>query len=323
MYGGAYPLDFSDARSAPGRRLRILVAGVDGVVGSNLADWLARRATVIGLHRDRPGTLPECQARLWDPSRPGTIARTVREAGPQWILYCGPFSRGLWDAPEAVPPAGEEAAVCKALVQAARRVEARLTVVSTDAVFTGPRMFHDEQSPPASQHAFGRGAIEVERAVEGSETLVVRTHAYGPSPRDEESCFAEKAWLAVAEGLPCDADAQRHATPIFTADLAELLWVAFQRGLGGVCHLAGAERASPARFAAEMASLAGLTRSAPTMPPAPPSGPINGGLWETSLDTRRARRELNRPMPMLRDGIARFIDQVRARAGRVACRHSA
>lgn len=303
--------------------MRILVAGVDGVIGSNLADWLARRATVIGLHRDRPRTLPGCQTRSWDPSRPGSVARVVREAGPEWILYCGPFSRGSWDVPETVLPAGEEAAVCKALVQAARRVEARLTVVSTDAVFTGPRMFHDEQSPPAGRYAFGRGAIEVERAVEGSETLVVRTHAYGPSPRDEESCFAEKAWLAVAEGLPCEADAQRHATPIFTADLAELLWVAFQRGLGGVCHLAGAERASPARFVAEMASLAGLTRSDPTMPPAPPSSPVNGGVWETSLDTRRARRELHRPMPMLRDGIARFLERVRGRVECVACRHSA
>jgi len=304
-------LDPTEAGPWPGRPLRVLVAGVDGAVGGSLAGWFARRANVIGLYRDHPLAFPEYQTARWDPGRQGALWRLVREVWPQWILYCGPFSVGSWDVPETVPTVAPEIAVCKALVDASRRLDARLTVVSTDAVFAGPRMFHDEQSPTASQHAFGRRALAVERTVEGSGTLVARTHAYGRSPREGECCFAEKVWLALAEGLPCEMDPHRHATPILAADLAELLWLACQRGLRGVCHIAGAERTSPHRFAAELASLAGVPWSGQAAAPDLPTSSAAGGAWETSLDTRRARRELDRPMPMLRDGLARFIDQVR------------
>jgi dTDP-4-dehydrorhamnose reductase len=290
------------------------------MVGSNVAGWLARRAAAIGLSRDRPPVIPGCQTVSWDPSRQDAVLRVVREVRPEWIIYCGPFSRGSWDLPDTVPPVNQEIALCKAFLDASRRRDAQLTVVSTDAVFAGPRLFHDERSQGAGPHAFGRAAMEVECALEGSGALVVRTHAYGPSPRDGEPCFAEKAWLALAEGLPCELDPHCHATPILATDLAGLLRLAYQRRIEGVCHIAGAERTNPPRFAAELASLAGLTWPGRTAKAEVPTLSASDGAGETSLDTRLARRELNRPMPMLREGLARFVDQIRARA---ACRHSA
>ena len=305
-----FPADMEND-SRPLRPLRVLVTGVDGAVGGNLAGWLAQRATAIGLYRDHPLAIPGCQTAPWDPSRKGAVARAVREVRPEWIIYCGPFSRGSWDVPDTAPAVGPEIAVCKALADASRRRGARLAVVSTDAVFAGPRLFHDEQSQAASRHAFGRAAMEIERALEGAGALVVRTHAYGPSPRDGECCFAEKVWLALAEGFACDIDPRRHATPIFAADLAGLMWLAYRRGLQGVCHIAGAERTSPYRFAAELAFLAGLRWPGRTPPPDMPTFAATDGAGETSLDTRLARRELGRPMPMLREGLARFLAQVR------------
>jgi len=290
------------------------------MVGSNVAGWLAQRAATIGLSRDRPPVIPRCQAISWDPSRQGAVSRVVREVRPEWVIYCGPFSRGSWDLPDTVPSVGREIALCRAFVDASRRGGARLTVVSTDAVFAGPRLFHDERSQAASPSAFGRAATEWERALEGSGALVVRTHAYGPSPHEGEPCLAEKVWLSLAEGLACEMDPHCHATPILATDLAGLLRLAYQRRIEGVCHIGGAERTNPCRFAAELASLAGLTWPGRTAKANLPALSAAERAGETSLDTRFARRELNRPMPMLREGLARFVDQIR---GRVAGRHSA
>lgn len=310
MFGASGHVDLDAWWPRPGPPPRVLVTGCEGLVGANVASWLADRAVVIGLYRARPVCLSGCETEPWDPTRPGGLAQTVRRVAPHWIVHCGPFARGSWDIPAEVPSAADEAAVCRGLIEASRRVEARLTVISTDAVFSGPRLFHEEDSPFASRHPFGRAALEVEKTLEGSGALVVRTHAFGWGPGTDEPCFAERAWLDLVEGLPCPLDPHRHATPILATDLAELVWLAFQRGLGGVCHLAGAERANAIRFAGELASLAGLATISLRVPR--PTAPLDAAdVPETSLDTRRSRRRLGRPMPMLREGLARFVTQAR------------
>jgi dTDP-4-dehydrorhamnose reductase len=238
------------------------------------------------------------------------IRRMVRGAGPDWIVHCGPLACGSWDLPSKCPAPAEETAVCGELLDAAEHLGASLTVVLTDAVFAGPRMFHDEQSPMAGQEPLAMAAREVERLLEGRRALVVRTHAYGWGSRAAEPTFAERVWMALAEGLPCPLDPRRHATPILASDLADTLWLAYRRGLEGLYHIAGAERASAVRFAHELAGLAGLPMPDQAAEPRTAASPA-GSVWETSLDTRRARQELGRPMPMLREGLARFVAQVR------------
>ena len=296
---------------------RVLVTGVDGAVGANIALWLGRRAEVFGLYEDHQVALPGCEIDRWDPRRPAMIRGMVRGAGPNWIVHCGPLACGSWDLFQnfrSLKDFGslraQETAVCGELLDAAEHLGASLTSVLTDAVFAGPRMFHDEQSPAAGQEPPAMAARGVERLLEGRRALVVRTHAYGWGSRAAEPTFAERVWMALAEGLPCPLDPRRHATPILASDLADILWLAYRRGLEGLYHVAGAERASAFRFAHELAGLAGLPMPDQAAEPPTAVSPA-GSVWETSLNTRRARQELGRPMPMLREGLARFVAQVR------------
>ena len=117
-----------------------------------------------------------------------------------------------------------------------------LTVLSTDAVFTGPRIFHDEFSVSTASHSIALAARRIKRTVEEGGGLVVRTHAYGWGAIESEPSFAEKVWQALSEGRASLVDPHRSATPILATDLAELLDRAYQRGLRGLYHLAGAAR---------------------------------------------------------------------------------
>jgi dTDP-4-dehydrorhamnose reductase len=106
----------------------------------------------------------------------------------------------------------------------------------------------------------------------------------------------------------CPVDAVRHATPILASDLAECLYAAYRANLAGMYHVAGAERTSPYRFAAEMASAFGTpgrfvqltSRTAASRRPY---------VDETSLNTLAFRRAVEKPLPMLREGLARFAAQ--------------
>ncbi len=289
---------------------RILVCGVEGVVGGNLALALAGRGLVHGLSFHQPVALEGCTTATCRPYDARDLRRQVAAVSPHWIVHCGPLARGSWDLPPDLLPADREEALCAALAEMADRPGARLTMISTDAVFAGPRMFHDEQSPAASAAPVAVAARRIEQVLSGRpRLLVVRTHAYGWSPRSEEPGFAERLWQQLAEGTPCRLDPHSHATPILATDLADLLWLAYRRGMDGLCHAAGAERTSAYRFAVELAACFGLPIG-PGVTADEEGGEAGGGvLRETSLATRRARRELERPMPTLREGLERFARQ--------------
>jgi dTDP-4-dehydrorhamnose reductase len=184
---------------------------------------------------------------------------------------------------------------------------ARLTVISSDVVFAGPRMFHEETSVPGNASARAAQVRAMEEALAPTRALVVRTHAYGWSPIEAHAGFAQRAFEALSASNPLTADGRRHATPILATDLADLLLRAYERRLHGLYHLAGAERASPFRFISELATAFGIRfpqNHAHAMP-----ATIDAWDDETSLTSRRARRALEMTTPMLRDGLSRFAEQ--------------
>lgn len=288
---------------------RLLVTSLDTLVGSNLALAMADRCEVLGLYDRCELTTPSLRTACWHPDDTSTIGQHIDDWRPQWIVHTGPLSASSWQAPACAIAAEREPAVVARLVEAADRHGCRLTVISSDAVFAGPRMFHDESSPatsPAPAAAQGRA---MERVLQRSNALVVRTHAYGFGVDPEESGFAEWAFEALsshAAPIGHVADGRRHATPILATDLAELLWPAYQAGLHGLYHVAGAERASPHRFIVEMAAALGFCTPEGLTDDARPTP-----SWqeETSLSSKRARRKLAAATPLLREGLNRFAEQ--------------
>jgi len=288
---------------------KLLVFGVDAHLGANLALSLANRFAVLGLFGKHRVVLDRCKTAPCDPADPNGPAGLVRRQAPQWIIHCGPLARGSWDIPADCPDGRHEARTWARLAEAAAEAGSFLAVISSDAVFAGPRMFHRETAPTTSRDPFAVAVGQAESALEGSNALVVRTHAYGWSPAGTEPSFAERAWTALTERTPVGLDHDRHATPILASDLAEMLLVAYRNGLRGLRHVAGAERTSTHRFACELATAFGLGywQPRPDLPPRKHGLPDH--LRETSLASRRARRELRGPMPMLREGLDRFAEQ--------------
>lgn len=285
----------------------LLVFGVDRVVGANVITTLADRFQVAGIGQ-RPVKIQACPTRCVPSLSASQITQLVQKYSPNWIVYAGALAGSSWDS----PPSGleQEPELAAAVLQASQRVGARLTYVSTDAVFCGPRMFHDEEAPlgaaQAGRCSLAAAAAAVEDTLRGSDALLVRTHAYGWSPRLDSPEFAEWLSQALEDGQDMTLDPHCHASPILATDLAELLYQAWRAKQQGTLHLAGAERTSPTRFASELASVLGLSwRSCGEMAAPPADQPRR----ESALIARRARQTLGVAMPMLREGLDRFVAQ--------------
>ncbi len=291
---------------------KLLVVGVDTIAGANAALALCDRYQILGISWDARSAFDSFAVAHVRRGDVDSLNRLSREFGPSWILHCGSLSASSWDLPAANPAWEQEPPIVRTLVDCAQAQAAQLTVVLTDGVFAGPRMFHDESSTATSDHPAAAHALAVEQILAETTALIVRTHAYGWAPATGEPGTAERFWQALSTGAAASTDGRRYATPILCSDLANLLDRAQRLKLQGLLHLTGAERTSPFRMACEMAVAFGL--------PAPRSrlgfvdSPLDetDGMGETSLNSRRARRSLESPMPMLREGLQRFAEQARS-----------
>ena len=279
---------------------KLLVTRPETLIGAAALAALGPRLDIVG------GDVPTDAAAL---------RNAVLEGAPQLVIHTGPFSVAGWDVgglglPSLTNQVGGAAEIDLAvrLAAACRDVRAKLVVVVTDGMFAGPHMFHNENARPNAAGPFARHAAAIERKLVGTGALVVRSHAYGWCPSTFGMNYAERMFHELTGELPCPVDAVRHATPILATDLAERLYEAYRLGLSDLLHITGAERTSPYRFAAELAASLGVPGRFVQLTAKPDAGSrIN--VEETTLNTTAFRRATKRPLPMLREGLARFAEQ--------------
>lgn len=289
-----------------------LVVGVESVVGANLAIHLAEAGGspgVKGLSTGGAVTIDGVAAESAGPTTLEQARRWCQAAKATHVVVCGAAARSSW---ELQPAEIDETLVELTSVwsQAARESQARLTVVSSDAVFTGPWLFHEEEGGGLCDSPAARIIREAEQQALSlhPDALVIRTNVFGWSPLGSAGWLEQRLTELRTRRL-ADQDFVRHATPILATDLAGILTRAWSEGLSGIFHIAGAERVSPLKFVQRLAEhyhLPWLTlRRAETLQERA-SGFAAG---ECSLQTKRLRKALCVAMPMLSESLARLVEQ--------------
>ncbi|MBW3542437.1 MAG: sugar nucleotide-binding protein, partial [Planctomycetes bacterium] len=230
---------------------------------------------------------------------------------PDWIIHCGRAARSCWETVGPRPGGAEDASQAVSWAKIAAETGAAFAFISSDAIFSGPWMFHGEGSRHWCRSREAEAIRETEAAVEGAhpQALVVRTNAFGWMPDVLGAGWVECSLADLEQGDGSALDGVRHATPILASDLAGILELAWQTGLTGVRHIAGAERTSPLWLAERLAERFGLPRPSPSVPRVVETSAAGFGAGETSLRTIQIRRDLNVPMPSPVEGVWRLAEQ--------------
>lgn len=289
---------------------KILVAGIDTIAGASLAAWLAGRHQVIGLSWRKPVSVAGCETAACDGRSEAAAEEWIEQARPDMVVGCGAAAESSWQ-PAAERLAHEDVSQLPSWALAARGYGARFTLLSSDAVFTGPWMFHRETSNCFCDSPEARSIRQTEAEVAAAcpESLIVRTNAFGWSPRADLPGLCETVIEALENGRPLSLECTRHGTPILATDLAEVLERAWEHSLQGLYHIAGGERVSPFRFACLLGDQLGLPTSSLVPAENAPERRREFGTGEASLQTRRIRKTLDLPLPLIREGLARLCEQ--------------
>jgi dTDP-4-dehydrorhamnose reductase len=290
---------------------KLLIVGIDTPVGSNLALTLADRCEITGICCRSEFEVPECRTLPIRLAPSEYVFESIVAERPAWIIYCGPTALSSWDWKEE-PHFSQEPKQIAIVDRASKQCGSHLMLISTDAVFHGPRLFHRECFPKAIDQPAAIAAIEAEKAITAEGALILRTHTFGWSPKRES--YAEQLWDSVTHERAVAPSGTRYATPILTTDLAELLWRAHRRQLSGIFHAGGAERASMWQFATLMAAACGTNLKMLHLAvddrgqDLAMRGHARCGQ-ETSLDSRKLQRAVELQLPLLREGMTQFVEQ--------------
>jgi dTDP-4-dehydrorhamnose reductase len=287
---------------------KVLVAGVETVVGGNLAATLAASHSVTGVWLSQPVTFSGCQIESQGGSGPEAVRQLVERIRPNHIVLCGASSCSGWEhQPE---PCGQDGQQAAWWIEAAQAARIHFTLVSSAAIFTGPWMFHPEGSRSVcpSPAAACLREIETRTLAANPDSLIVRTHAFGWQPGGRIG-WIESLLAQIEQGSAAGLDYFRHSSPILATDLAAIIDQAWSAELAGVFHIAGAERANPVRFARRLAHHFQLPIPEAASAEFLIDRPSGFGCGETSLQTRKIRRALHVSLPMLDEGILRLFQQ--------------
>lgn len=288
---------------------QILVVGVETVAGANIAATLAEHATVKGISFDSTLEISGCDICV--ASAADDPAAIIQTHSPTQVVYCGPAATSSWSTGYEQLFSAATPAAASRWATAARAAGAAFTHISSDAIFTGPWMFHEERGPGECKSQAAEWIREAEQEVlKGHpDALIVRTNVFGWSPFGDQGGWIEARLAEIAAKRIVDLDCIRHATPILATDLGDILIRCWQEELQGVFHIAGAERVNPMKFVQRLADhfalpWLSLRREEPLVAPV-----AEFAAGECSLQTKKLRKATCIAMPMLSEGLTRLKEQ--------------
>ena len=150
---------------------KLLIVGIDTLAGSNLALTMADRCNIVGIS-DRSGfELPGCRTLPIRLSASEAVGESIVAERPAWIVYSGPTACSSWDCcdEQQSPHEPRQIAIVN---EASKQCGSYLTLISTDAVFHGPRLFHRETFPKSHDRSAAIAAIEAEKAITADGALI-------------------------------------------------------------------------------------------------------------------------------------------------------
>lgn len=289
--------------------MRILVTGVSGLLGLNLAMQASQSHEVIGVvNRNRLATAP-FEVLAADLSSPETVEHVVAFSRPDWIIHCAAIANLEECEKNSTRAARMNTWLPGALAEYASFLGAKFLHISTDAVFDGERGNYTEGDAPNPLSVYALTKLEGEKAVLKAypRALVARVNFYGWSLRGQRS-LAEFFFNNLSLGQAVRGFTDVFFCPLLVNDLADLLLEMLRKDLSGIYHTVSSQCISKYDFGVSIANRFGLDAGLIS-----PTSWKEGGLTarrspNLTLNTQKLSAAIGRPLPGIESGIQRFFE---------------
>ncbi|MBS3132163.1 SDR family oxidoreductase [Candidatus Woesearchaeota archaeon] len=237
----------------------ILITGVSGLVGGNLAHEYLGKYNIAGTYSQNKVNIKPCDVFRLDLTKKSEVDSVKKRfdavihcAGPTNLDYCEQNRNYAYDN---IFKATENA------LSLAKRHGSFFIFMSTNAVFDGKNGHYSEKDTPNPTNYYGELKLQCERMVgEYENHCILRIIPYGWNILNKTS-IAEWVLLSLRERKNINGFTDAIFSPILVNNMAEAIEEIFTKRVTGTFHLGGSDSCSKYDFAVMIAELAGLDKS--------------------------------------------------------------
>lgn len=301
----------------------MLITGVSGLLGNNLARVFSDQYEVVGVYNTHPVRIPRVRGMACDLTDYSRIRTLVRDVHPDVVVHCA--SRTDVDGMEVDPEGAWVANVLttRNLVDSLRDLDAKLVYISTDSVYPGKEGPYTEAAHCQPQNVYGRTKLAGETVAGGRKnSLILRTNLFGWNLLDKKG-IAEWFLDNMQAGRTCTGFEDAFFNGIYSRLLGGLIGKCFERDLVGTFNCASRDSMSKFQFGR------GLAREFGYDPLLVMPGSIDdAGLaaprgHDMSMSMKALEEALGEPLPTMLDSIAALADDFRNKEPELARRSMA
>jgi dTDP-4-dehydrorhamnose reductase len=289
---------------------RILVTGVSGLLGINLAHEMMRTYDIVGVDR---GKLVNAPFKIWkaDLLDSGSLDAILNSVRPNWLINCAALAN--LDDCENVPYLARalNTDLPTQMAKACRSRGVSFAHISTDAVFDGEKDgFYTEEDSPNPRGVYSQTKLDGERAVldENKNAIVARVNFYGWSLSGKRS-LAEFFHHNLTTNKSMSGFTDVIFCPMFVNHTVRTLIKMLEKNLSGLYHLVGTQAMSKYQFGVEIARKFSLKEGEIS-----PKSIITSGLTarrshNLALSTHKLSTALGQSLPEFSTGLDEFCAQ--------------
>jgi dTDP-4-dehydrorhamnose reductase len=289
---------------------RILITGVSGLLGINLAQEKMSTHEIIGVDRGRLVTAPFKILKM-DLLTAGAVDSILDSAQPNWVVNCAALAD--LDACEEDPELARllNTDLPYQLAKACLTRGIKLLHLSTDAVFDGQKDgFYTELDEANPLGIYALTKFKGERAVltENKNAIVARVNFYGWSLSGRRS-LAEFFFNNLTNNKSMSGFTDAIFCPMLVNDTARVLIKMLQKGLSGLYHLVGSQAMSKYQFGIELARKFKLKEGRISPRSIHTSNLTARRSHNLSLSINKLSTDLGSPLPEFSTGLNEFYTQ--------------
>jgi dTDP-4-dehydrorhamnose reductase len=243
-----------------GDQPKILITGVSGFVGYNIARGMEGLGQLHATVHQAPVDLPNCEQHQLDLMDMNTVDKVIADAGPDILIHCAAITDVEQCEKDWHVAYTMNVRSTMRFADDIRRREKRMIFISTDLVFGGERGNYRETdiACPLSAYGWTKLIAESHVARAGSRNAILRAAlVYGKGPRGLGGFVG---WMQrdLEAGKPLRLYQDEYRTPLYVNNLVTVVREVIEENIGGLYHVGGMERINRYDFGVRLANTLGL-----------------------------------------------------------------
>ena len=242
-------------------KTKLLITGVSGLLGNNLAYYFKDKYEILGLYNSHPVNINGIRTGKCDITSKGSIERVIHEFNPSIILHCASITDV--EQCDRDKDIAEKINVLSAayLTEIIMGQDIKLVYISTDAVYDGVRGDSSESDKVNPLNFYGRSKYEGELEIAKKENaLIFRTNIFGWNIQNKKS-LGEWVLDELQSNRRINGFKDACFSSIYTLEFARIIDIAIRKDLSGVYNCGSADSCSKYEFAIMIADCFGFDKA--------------------------------------------------------------